>query len=169
MTLSLYAQPYDISAGGFYFTDLEDYNAKVAITVNDFGQPVEEFEIQFIDGEDMDCDLAKAMDINQANLKHFFMAVDEWTDDQKIRFIIAVGDCRYGFDFAKDHPDDFDVDYYHVENLIELAHQFIDDGLFGDIRENLICYLDYAAIARDLSMDYDMITVAGERLAYRCG
>ncbi|WP_371157029.1 hypothetical protein [Jannaschia sp. 2305UL9-9] len=29
MTITLFAQPYDISANGFYFTSTEDYEAKV--------------------------------------------------------------------------------------------------------------------------------------------
>ena len=44
----LHAQPYDISASGFYFDSLEDYQAKAAKARNDYGDPVEEFEIQFI-------------------------------------------------------------------------------------------------------------------------
>ncbi|MEP1933635.1 MAG: antirestriction protein ArdA, partial [Roseibium sp.] len=73
----LFAQPYDISAQGFYFSNFEDYQTKAASAVNSYGQRVEEFEIQFIDGEDIDCELAKAYGINQANLKSYFSAVDE--------------------------------------------------------------------------------------------
>jgi hypothetical protein len=51
---TFYAQPYDISATGFYF-DIEDqYQAKIRTIKNDYGQTVEEFEIQFIDGETID-------------------------------------------------------------------------------------------------------------------
>lgn len=48
---TLYAQPYDISATGFYFDTADQYAEKVVKVKNDYGQPVEEFEIQFIDGE----------------------------------------------------------------------------------------------------------------------
>jgi len=74
---TLFAQPYDISAQGFYFSDFEDYQTKAAKAVNHYGQPVEEFEIQFIDGDDIDCELAKAYGVSQANLKSYFSAVDE--------------------------------------------------------------------------------------------
>ena len=59
----LHAQPYDISANGFYFETAEEYAAKANALRNDYGDPVEEFEIQFIDGEGIDCDLAKAIDL----------------------------------------------------------------------------------------------------------
>ena len=48
---TLHAQPYDISATGFYFTDLESYDAAYAANVNDYGQHVEEYEIQLIEAD----------------------------------------------------------------------------------------------------------------------
>lgn len=40
-----YAQPYYISATGFYFETVEDYERRTAENRNDFGQFVEEYEI----------------------------------------------------------------------------------------------------------------------------
>ena len=79
----LFAQPYDISATGFYFESAEQYAAKAAKVRNDYGQPVEEFEIQFIDGELLDAEFAKAFGVNQANLERFFELVDEWEEHEK--------------------------------------------------------------------------------------
>jgi antirestriction protein len=56
---------------------------------------------------------------------------------------------------------------YHDQNLKELAEQFVDEGLFGDIPERLSFYLDYDAIARDLAHDYTETTIAGQQLVYR--
>ena len=56
---TLHAQPYDISANGFFFETTEEYNEKASKLVNSYGQPVEEFELQFIDGESIDADLFK--------------------------------------------------------------------------------------------------------------
>ena len=74
----LFAQPYDLAAEGFYFDTAEDYSTKAKPLRNDYGEPVEEFEIQFIDGESIDCDLANAISLNQANFARFFEIVDEW-------------------------------------------------------------------------------------------
>ncbi len=68
----LYAQPYDLSATGFFFETTEEFDARAKALRNDYGQRVEEFELQFTDGEAIDCDLAKAIGINQANFAQFF-------------------------------------------------------------------------------------------------
>jgi len=68
----------------------------------------------------------------------------------------------YSFDLASDTPDSLEVDVY------ELAEQFVDEGLFGEIPTAIANYLDYDAIARDLGSDYTETTIAGVRLVYRC-
>jgi antirestriction protein len=164
---TLHAQPYHISANGFYFEDLESYRAKASTNKNDYGDPVEEYEIQFIDGDHIDCDLAKAWGINQANIGPYFEACANWDDHDKTVFIIAVGEAGNNFDPATVSPSDFDVDIYQVNSMKELAEQFVDEGLFGEIPEHLANYIDMDAIARDLEHDYTRTEIAGERLIYR--
>ncbi len=165
---TLFAQPYDLSATGFFFASLNEYDTAYAKNLNDFGQPVEEYEIQFIDGDDLDCDLARAWSIHQGDVAAYLDAVDVWDDDQKLRFIIAVGECGYSYDPKQDNPDDFDVDIYEMDSLKELAESFIDEGLYGNIPDSLAHYIDYDAIARDLSVDFTETTIAGRRLIYAC-
>jgi len=164
----LYAQPYDISANGFYFRSFEEYQQKSSTLRNDYGAPVEEFEIQFIDGDDLDCNLFKVLDIHQGNFDSFFTVCKDWNENRKIKVIIAVGEAGYNFDPRKDDPDDFDIELYELDSLRDLAEQFIEEGLFGDIPENIRFYLDLNAIVRDLGMDYSEITLAGQRYIYRC-
>ena len=83
--------------------------------------------------------------------------------------IIAVGECGYAFNFETCDPDDLDLDIYKVESLRDLAEQFVDEGLFGDIPERLRFYIDHDAIARDLGMDYAETVIADRRVVYRCG
>jgi antirestriction protein len=161
-----YAQPYDITANGFYFESVEDYDTKASALRNDYGDAVEEFEIQFIDGEAIDCELAKAIGINQANLAQFFDCVEKWDEDEKRIVVIALGDCGYPFD-PDMVPADYDIDIYPVESLNELAEQFVEEGLFGDIPKALENYIDMDAIARDLGFDYSEAEIAGQRLIYR--
>lgn len=161
----LHAQPYDISATGFYFTSNGEYAAKANALRNHYGDPVEEFEIQFIDGEDIDGELAKAIGINQANLVDFLELVEEWEDWQKVNTIIAVGDLGYSFDPQND-PDHYGIDIYWYNSLRELAEEFVAEGLYGEIPENLQSYIDYDAIARDLAIEHTETVIAGERLIY---
>ena len=163
----LYAQPYDISATGFYFSDMEDYTTKYAKCKNNFGGQVEEFEIQFIDGEDLDCDLFNALSVYQGDIKAFFTICGDWEDYQKIDVIIAVSECGYDFDLKNDDPDRFDIDLYELDSLRDLAYQLVDEGLFGDIPDNIQCYLDFDAIARDLGMDYTETRLNGINYIYR--
>lgn len=167
--ISFYAQPYNISAEGFYFKSAEEYARRSHGVKDDFGLPVEEFEIQFIDGEAIDADLAKAWGVNQANLRHFFRAAQEWSENDKTRFIVAVGECGYRFDPESVDPADFDVDFYPDLSLKDLAVQFVDEGLFGEVPKSLEFYIDHDAIARDLAADYTETKIAGQRLIYRCG
>lgn len=163
-----YAQPYDISAVGFYFESTEELSVEASKAVNDYGDPIEEFEIQFIDGEDIDCALAEAWNVNQANIDAFFDAVDDWGEDQKQRYIIGVGECGYAHEQVANNPDDVDIQLYQVDSLKELAEQFIDEGVFGEITERLQFYIDYERIARDLAVEYSEITIAGETFVYAC-
>lgn len=167
MTL-FYAQPYDISAIGFYFASMEEYDTKTAACRNNFGGQVEEFEIQFIEGEDVDAALFRALGVHQGNVQHFIERIEEWDDREKQCLIIAVGECGYPFNLESDSPDDFDIDLYFEDSMHDLAVLFVDDGLFGDIPDNIRCYLDYDAIARDLSADYSETHIAGVNIIYRC-
>jgi len=169
MILILYAQPYDISATGFYFETAEQFMVKITNAKNDYGETVEEFEIQFIDGELLDAEFAKAFEVNQVNLERFFELVDEWEEHEKIRFIIAVGECGYSFDIENDDIDQLEVDIYEENSLKDLAIRFVEKGLYGEIPERLQYYIDYDAIARDLDFDHAQITIAGNRLIYQCG
>ena len=132
---TLYAQPFDITACGFYFDSPEDYAHKSSKLKNEHGQPVEEFEIQWIDGDEIDCALANAWSLHQGDVPAFFAALDDWDEHQKRCFILAVGECGYRFNAATDHPDDFDVDIYEMDSLVELAEHFVEEGFYGEIPE----------------------------------
>ena len=162
----LHAQPYSFDATGFYFNSAEDYAAKAAKNFDRFGQFVEEYEIQFIDGESIDCELARAWGLYQYNFADFLGQIDEWDDTQKIRFIIAR-ECGAGFDPKTDDIDHLEIDIYEVGSLKDLAEQFVDDGLYGEIPHHLANYIDYEAIARDLAADYSMTDINGTTYAYR--
>ena len=164
----LLAQPYDTSAQGFYFQSLEECQNKSGKLRNDAGQPVEEFEIQFIDGDDIDAQMFEALRVHQGNVGAFLDACNDWEDHQKQKVIIAVGECGYNFDPASGDPDDLDVDLYEMSSLRELAEHFVDEGLFGEIPERLKYCIDYDAVARDLGEGYSEIRIVGKNLIYRC-
>ena len=162
----LYAQPYDITATGFFFETTREYQRRIRAVWNACGDPVEEFDIQFIDGEPIDAAFAKAIGLSQANLSAFFTCVETWEFWEKLHVIIAVEELGVPFDPDID-PDHYGIDVYYVSSLRDLAEQFVDEGLLGDIPEHLRSYIDLDAFARDLAMDYTETEIAGERLIYR--
>ena len=163
-----YARPYDITATGFYFETEEEFSDRARALRNESGQPVEEFEIQFIEGDEIDAALAGAWELTQGNVGRFLEVVEEWTDDQKRRFVIAVGECGYAFDQMQHDPDDLDLEIYPAESLREFAEQCVEDGWFGPVAEALAPYIDYDGIAGELAVDYCETEIAGEWLVYRC-
>lgn len=167
MTIKLHAQPYDISAKGFYFESLEDYQIKSTANRNAHGDLVEEYEIQFIDGDQIDAELFRALSISQATIRDFFRVAEDRDDHQKTLAILAVGEKIADLDLNSDDPNDLDIDIYEIDGLRELAEHFVEEGLFGDFPERLQFYIDFDAIARDLAVDYSETTIAGKRLVYR--
>ena len=114
------------------------------------------------------CQLFFPVRIPSALHSHFLELADEWDEHQKTTFILGVGEGSMEFDIDQGDIDDLDIEIYSNCNISELAEQFVDDGVFGDFPGNLINYIDYDAIAYDLSMDYCESVVAGERVVYRC-
>lgn len=163
-----YAQPHDISAQGFFFEDAKNYRLKIAHVTNAYGKPVEELEIQFIDGDELDAELAQAVGLCQYNIEAFIEAAEYWDEDDKLHVIIAAGECGCPFDITKDEPQEWQIDIYPDTDLKELALDFLNEGLFGDVPDSLQCYIDHDAIARDLAIDYTETVIAGQRMVYRC-
>jgi hypothetical protein len=164
-----YALPFDDTAPNFYFRSREEYESRTRMLTNKSGQPVTEFEIQFIDGSVLDAYFADAFELSQANLFRFLELVETWSEDQKRRFIVAVSECGYSFDPGTVDPDDFEVAIYPAETLRALAEQFVGEGRFGKVPKALRSYIDYDAIARDLADRYTPITIGGAKLVYHCG
>lgn len=165
MKTTLYAQPYDISVAGFYFETAEEYRQNAPKCLNDLNTSVEEFEIQFIEGESIDADLFKAIGVNQCNFEDYLKACDEWSEHEKYQVVIAR-ENGYSFNFKENTPTEFDIEIYEMDSLKELAEYFVDEGLFGEIPKQFQYYIDYEAIARDLGFDYSEITIDSKNLVY---
>lgn len=163
----LHAQPYDISAHGFFFESVDEYNDNIKTLKNNLGFPVEEFEIQFIDGENIDSFLFHALKIHQGNFGRFLEVAENWSYEDKVKVSILTNEAGYSFDISKDDPDDFSVDLYEVDRMVDLAAQFVEEGLYGEIPKSLENYIDLDAIARDLSFDYGECTIDGKNYIYR--
>jgi hypothetical protein len=122
----LYANPYDISKTGFYFTSTDDYLLKMQQAA------FEEVEIDYIDGDNPI--LFDAAGINQSNLDQWFNELDSIDDDStegvSIIFLLGFMDLkdaisRYEevtvwFGTAEDYAAELLADTTDLEQLPEI-------------------------------------------------
>tara|TARA_R110000868_G_scaffold104453_3_gene287596 strand:- start:1063 stop:1557 length:495 start_codon:yes stop_codon:yes gene_type:complete len=157
-----HATPYDISAMGFYFETYEEYCKKSQTHTNEYGQPVEEYEIQFIDGDNHE--LFRALGINQANLKQWFDDFEELDEENTAKATYLAGDVGYSIDNILDKLDDVTL---FEGTAIEYAEQFIEDtDMLQGLPDNLRYYFDTEAYARDLLAGGDITEVTIMGTAY---
>ena len=148
---------------GFYFETADEYEKKAEQCFDPYGGSVEEFEIQFVDGELLDAELFRAWDVHQGNFHTFLDAAGNLNENEKIA-LIALSECGYIID---ENTCTDNVDIYYCDSLKELAIQFFDEGLYGQIPVSIQHYIDYDAVARDLGMDYTELSIAGKTIIYR--
>lgn len=164
-TVTLFAQPYNINARGFYFGSLAEYNDRSEMLTDRYGSLVEEFEIQFIDGSSEDAQLFEACGVNQCNLKQFFNLVDEFDDREKAALFYLTGVNGYSMEDAISKLDDVCLFEGYLK---EAAEELFDECYAHEIPENLRCYINYEAFARDCELGGDMYEFEFAGKTYTC-
>ena len=162
--MRLFAQPYNPDANGFYFESLEEFNEKMKNCRDSFGSPIEEFEIQFIDGTDQESDLAKAVRLDQTNLEDFFDLTELDNDDQAKVFYL-IDQCNYS---VKDVWENYEDVMLYSGDLEEAGQELFDELYLSEIPEHLRSYIDYQQFSKDCELSGDMseFEFAGE--TYTC-
>jgi len=150
-----HATPYDLSATGFYFKTYDDYTKQAATHRNEYGDPVEEYEIQFIDGDN--CELFKALNVNQATLDVWFDDFENLDGEDLIKAIYLASDLNYDCDDILSSLDDV---YLFEGTAEEYAEDYLEStGMLDQIPENLRFYFDVALFARDMLWGGDISEV----------
>lgn len=145
-----FAQPYSLSAVGFYFTDLADYEAKVAAAVDDHGSPVEEFEIQYIDGDDHE--LFAAVGVTQARLAAWFELLEELDADEDRKLIAChLAGLGYTIDDLSRRWNDYTL---FRGTAADYAAEIVAECY--ELPANLEAYLDYERLGRDMVLGGDI-------------
>ncbi len=149
-----FAQPYNISATGFYFADMEEYMTKATAAVDDFGQPVEEFELQYIDGDH--AALFNALRVSQASLADWFELVDELGEDED-RYVIAchLADLGYAMNELADRWDDYSL---FRGTAADYAAEIVADCY--DLPDTIVAYIDFERLGRDMVLGGDIEELA---------
>jgi hypothetical protein len=150
--IQFYAQPYNLDARGFYFSTSDEFDTKASQCKDAFGLPVEEFEIQFIDGTSEEADLFKACGVNQSNIAEFLEVLNE-TEDYQLPAISYL--CDLGYTMGQAVSQSADASIFHG-NLEDAAEELFDEIYLHEVPEHLRNYIDYDRFANDCRLSGDM-------------
>jgi len=92
--MKFYANPYNASVSGFYFETYEEFELKLSDLKDDFGVPVEEVEIEAIDGTREEMELADVFGIDQANIAEFIAFIETSDEDLWPAIYFILNDNR---------------------------------------------------------------------------
>ena len=159
----LYARPYNTDARGFHFSSADDYTAKQSALRDRFGNPVEEFEIQYLDGEDGQ--LFEACGINQCNLPTWFDDIENLDDQQKAALFYLVDQVGYRLNEALEKLADVCISEC---SLIDAASELFDECYLPEVPEAVRNYIDYEAFANDCRLGGDMCEFIYAGTTYTC-
>jgi len=156
---TLYANPYSLDATGFYFDSFEDYEAKATTARDRFGNKVEEFEIDYIDGDNPA--LFAAVGVNQATLGRWFEQLDDIDDgsDEAIAISYLVEVIGMPLEQALEQYEGVQV--WHG-TATDYAAEIIEETT--EIPQHLGAYIDYEAIARDMALNGEIYEVGRETI-----
>jgi hypothetical protein len=164
MTIAQYfANPYDTDATGFYFNSYEEYTSKAAALLNRSGAPVEEFMIDYIDGDD--AQLFEACKVDQSNLEFWFDAVEMLEDYQKAALFYLVSINGQNVREALDNLEDVCLSQC---DLLEAASELFDECYLGGVPEAVQAYIDYDKFANDCRLSGDMYEFTFNGETYTC-
>ena len=147
----LYARPYNTDARGFHFSSADEYTTKQSALRDRFGSPVEEFELQYIDGEDGQ--LFEACKINQTNLDTWFDDIETLDRQEKAALFYLTSCAGHRLDQALEKLADVCISEC---SLIEAASELFDECYLPEVPEAVRPYIDYDAFARDCRLGGDM-------------
>ena len=158
MTNTYHAQPHDMDKRGFYFTNLEEYDAGVEAS------GAEEFELQFIEGDD--AELFKACDINQANIGEWFDDVETLDYHEKVALFYLM-DNNICSDMGEALRKVSDVSISEC-SLRDAAEELFDAVYLSDVPQHVRAYIDYEAFAHDCRLDGKMDEFSFNGTTYTC-
>ena len=146
VTTTLYANPYDISYTGFYFTSTEEFESNMNKA------PFEEVEIDFIDGNNPR--LFNATNINQGNVDLWFDELDRYEDNHQEALAICYLIEIMHLDEAIKRKDEVIL---YRGSLADYAFELVKNVCSLDQLPDLIrTHIDYDSIGKDLELNSEV-------------
>ena len=170
--MKFYANPYNTDATGFYFETYSEYKENVKTAKDSFGNPVEEFEFQVIDGSKEECQLVEAIGIYQWNIEEVIDFIDGYgcneCDWPAVFFLLDNKICG-NLEDAKNQARNYNVS---KENLLDAATKIFDECYLCLIpkasRQFIEQYIDYDKFANDCEKNGDMVEFEFGLKTYTC-
>ena len=144
-----YAQPYSLSHCGFYFSSLDQFNTGMDRLIQN---GCEEVEIQVIDGESHQYQLAQSLKVGQADIERWFTELEDLTEEDAERLCFLIDHCGYT---ASDALEKYDSVCLFTGSAEEYAEEVLEDT--QSIPDYLQGYIDYQAFARDMTLNGEII------------
>lgn len=146
----LFANPYDTSVTGFHFTSNEEYQDKSSKLINDYGHPIEEFEIEFIEGDLSE--LFSVCNITQCTLDLWFDDIESLTEPEQTEIYYR---CDQLGEATQQALNNINSDgYIFSGSALDYALEYINDlGIIDCIPESIQRYFNHEAYARDLELN----------------
>lgn len=116
MTL-LCAQPLDSSAKSFHFQTIDEFKAKFKTNLTEYDEPALDYEISFVEGEEIDRQLAKAWRLNQFNFEAFLNALTNWSFTYKVQYIIAIHEYGATHEYFTDIPNNIKIEIISAKSI----------------------------------------------------
>lgn len=148
---TLHAQPFSFDARGFYFHDMTSFEAQFEANKDAFGNHVQEYEFQFIDGDG--AELFRALKIDQSTLDVWFDQVENMDEHEQAALAYLTGECL-GMDVI-DALETVDEVCLFQGNAKDYAEDVFTE-MYPDLPEGLRMYIDIEAFARDLELNGDV-------------
>jgi len=159
--VSLYANPYDTSQTGFYFKDFDEFQEKFDAKYKK--SRVEEYEIDFIDGDEIAQLLFEGMKVHQGNIEEYFEKleqVEDMEDYEKPGFFYLVEDRD-----LESALENYEEVMMFEGSLEDAAYDYSDQ--MGEIDQaNADMYFDYEKFGRDLRIGGDLTNSLEEDAEY---
>jgi hypothetical protein len=159
----LHASPYNPDARGFNFSTAEEFTTQASALLDRYGNAVEEFELQYLDGEDSQ--LFEACGINQCNLPTWFDDIEPLEDYEKAALFYLVDQVGYRLNEALEKIADVCISEC---SLIDAASELFDECYLSEVPQAIQNYIDYDAFARDCRLGGDMCEFRFNGATFTC-
>lgn len=111
---------------------------------------------------DYECSYMKIEEYSDIyKLNEIAQQIESWDENDTMKFEILVSEGYSLDEIMANGIDYYEIEIFDFRNAKrltcayeQLAEQFVDEGLFGNIPIALQSYIDYEAISRDLRYDY---------------